>query len=138
MGMPIISYETQEQLDISLNEWQTRLGLQDWVIKAIIVEKTSDGEDDSGGLNTRLPVEKECVIEIKKGVTESYLGGIMIKKRPQELTLVHELLHCHFSVVNAPGTYECQIAYWYNHSLLDTMAKALIMAKYNITIDWFK
>jgi hypothetical protein len=78
-----MQFTSQKQLDESLKEWQERLGLSDWVIKAITVDKPSDGDSDTCGLNTRLPGEKECLIELKKGVIDSKFSGIVIKKRPR-------------------------------------------------------
>jgi hypothetical protein len=80
---PIMQFTSQEQLEESLKEWQERLGLRDWAIKAIIVDKPSDGDSYTCGLNTRLPGEKECLIELKKGVIDSKFSGIVIKKRPR-------------------------------------------------------
>lgn len=36
--MPIEVFENQEQLNQSLKEWQSRLFLNDWIIKAYICE----------------------------------------------------------------------------------------------------
>jgi len=56
-----------------------------------------------------------------------------------ELTLVHELLHCKFTLTDGmKDTAEGQFASDYEHMLVDQTAKSLLMTKYEINIDWFK
>jgi len=135
---PIKIFETDEQLQTSLKEWQERLFLNDWCIVAKMVDKCSDDEYGTSGLNTHLPIQKTAYIEILKDSCEMIEQKVFIGKQPQELVLVHELLHCKFSVLyNAQGTYEAKLAEYHDHSLLEEMAKSLIMAKYNLPFEWF-
>lgn len=130
---PIEFFENQAQLDEYLKEWQERLFLRDWHIKANFV----DGENIPGlaGQSDVSWVHNSGFIDIRK--KGQYPSG-MIHKQPQELTLVHELLHFKFMTIerNTPSIEE---VYWNEkqHQLLEQLAKALIMAKYNLDYDWF-
>lgn len=132
---PITQYENQQQLNESLKEWQTRLGLSDWIITAKVTEDF-----------TLVGMHGECVYN-----RVSRLASIHMKpyyklphdewmaKQPQEQVLVHELLHCIiFTCEEGDHTIELENYNICQHQILDQMATALIMAKYNITIDWFK
>jgi hypothetical protein len=67
------------------------------------------------------------------------LDDEIVGKQPQELVLVHELLHCKISILNNDiGTYEVDMTEYFYHSLLEQLAKSLIMAKYDLTFDYFK
>ena len=136
---PIKIYENDMQLQSSLKEWQARLFLDGWCITVELVDKCSADEYGTSGLNTHLPIQKTAYIEILKNSFEIIEQKVFIGKQPQELVLVHELLHCKFGVVyNAQGTYEAKIAEYHDHSLLEEISKSLIMAKYDLSFDWFK
>lgn len=137
MKEPIRVFKNKEQLDKSLKEWQDRLFLNDWTIKAVI-EKFSEDEEYFGGECIRLPVEKFALIRINKNDCFVELNGIKIAKRPQEMVLVHELLHCKYTFIEKDSSYESKTTYYIEHYLIEEMAKSLIMAKYNLSFDWFK
>jgi hypothetical protein len=133
---PIMVFKNQSQLTASLKEWQKRLGLNDWEIKAIIDDMD---ECPYRGVDcTHLAVEKSAIIRIHKDDCNIELRDIKVRKSPQELTLVHELLHCKMSILEHPNSAEGQSVYYIEHTAIEDIAKALIMAKYNITLDWFK
>ena len=60
----------------------------------------------------------------------------MILKQPMEQVLIHELLHFKFIAFDENSREEAvfEIA---QHQLIETLAKALFMAKYGLTPTWF-
>lgn len=137
---PITKFNSDTELQASLDEWQARLGLSDWIITAELVD-TIDEDDCAGGICDWLEIQKVARIRIAKNTCTFKLKGKDIGKAPAELLLVHELLHC---VIVTPTPcaggekFETVMTDAYFHSVVEQMAKALIMAKYNITLDWFK
>lgn len=137
MREPIMEYADQAELDASLAEWQDRLFLNDWIIKAAIVDKCADiNGKNCIATNTHNHDNKDAFIEIER-LSGDHEGHYC--KLPQEGSLVHELLHCKYcwfsyDEENADGC----VLNVYHHQQLEQMAKSLIMAKYGIGFDWFK
>lgn len=137
---PINQFLSQEQLDECLKEWQHRLGLSDWIIKARLIDTADDFErpgDDKSGECVCQPTNSCAAIRILNHKTETVSRWIL--KQPQEIVLVHELLHCKIDLLERKDE-TMESAFWNmsQHKLLEEIAKALIMAKYNLTLDWFK
>lgn len=132
---PIIEFETKEELDASLKEWQERLFLHDWIIQVQIKQKHELLENDCDGCVCCNWVRKSAKIELLEKECENPVEV----KFCQEKTLVHELLHC---VYFCPELDKPTIEEVYHdvkeHSIVEQLAKSLIMAKYNIPFDWFK
>lgn len=130
---PIEFFENQEQLNKYLKEWQERLFLRDWHIKAFF----ADGEQIPGlaGQSDVSWQNSTGFIDIRK---EGQFPEGAIEKQPQELTLVHELLHFKFMNMEKQNA-TIESVYWceMQHQLIEQLAKALIMAKYNLDYDWF-
>lgn len=133
--MPIEEFETEEQLQECLEWWQEKLFLTDWIIKAKIVSpdefKIKDYEVD--GENEFDLVNKCCIVRILK---KEYYGDRILKYCAESI-LVHELLHCKYNWLVCDNTYEGRYVDEMEHMLLEQMAKSLIMAKYNLTLDYF-
>ncbi|KAK9679527.1 hypothetical protein QE152_g39995 [Popillia japonica] len=88
------------------------------------------------GENHCEPVGKCSLIRILER-TEDMEGSIS-KSTYHECILVHELLHCHMNFLDVAEPSLEQVHYDVaEHALLETLAKSLIMAKYNIGFDWF-
>lgn len=135
MSEPIKVFESQEQLDACLKEWQERLFLTDWIIKAKVVPQCELSEGNAG--------ENESTHGIKCAVIKiAQLGELhdeCIMKCPMESTLVHELLHCYdIPIAYTDPTVEQVCHDSRQHQLLEQMSKSLIMVKYGIDFDWFK
>ena len=135
---PIIQFASQQQLDESLKEWQARLGLSDWVIKVNLC-KVLDNPFANGHCFSNY-IAKTAEINILKEPNEN--SGTNYIKFCAEETLVHELLHCVIYGSTIINENKCSISEQYMdtriHAELESLARAFIMAKYNITIDWFK
>jgi hypothetical protein len=106
-----------------LKEWQSRLDLTDWVIK--VKENVSPNDmqsQDSCGDCIGDTVHKTAIINI---MDEKDYGKRVIPF-DKEKTLVHELLHCKFAMIDDSGN---DIVDRYIHQLIEDLAKALVKAK---------
>ena len=107
-----------------LEEWQTRLGLQDWRIKLQDGCKPEDMilENVSGATQWTESV-KTAYIQI---LGEEYYPKDGVVGYDYEKTLVHELLHLKFSLVSS----ECDdLQERVMHQYIDDLARALVSAK---------
>jgi len=138
MSEPIMEFETQEQLDKCLAEWQERLFLTDWTIKVRFAEPEElkdENEIRLSGQNEFQIVNKCAVISLEKLNDDS---RSRIVKICHEQILIHELLHCKYNWIEPPYTAEGKYFDTLEHSLIEQMAKSLFMAKYNLPFSWFK
>ena len=136
---PIMQFESQEQLNASLKEWQDRLGLMDWIIKAKIIswhDFESPHAEDFAAEILQVNQSKSAEIHIRP---KEEIVVATVKKQPQEKGLIHELLHIRHFPERATWD-NIQSVAWEEtqHQNLDEIATAFIMAKYNITLDWFR
>jgi hypothetical protein len=128
---PIIEYKSQAELDSSLAEWQERLLLTDWIIRARFddtihayaeVAKVTDVQSAVISIH---PLD-----EVTEGRNTKYCA---------EKSLVHELLHLKFDLVDFDNPpIEAAVFSYTQHQKIEQMSKSLIMAKYGIGFDWFK
>ena len=132
---PIMEFTSIEQAYQCLQEWQERLFLQDWIIKINLVEPDDMNLKEVCGENVFCIEQKSCVIKILK---PEFYGDRIIKYCAEEI-LIHELLHCKYNWVERDYD-SIEVAYYdtLEHSLLEQMAKSLLMAKYNLSFDWFR
>jgi len=132
---PITAFKSNEELQTCLEWWQSKLGLQDWIIKSKLTNDLQDiGNHSEISFNV---VGKHAMIRIRP--YDSVEAGEWIAKQPQELVLVHELLHCLiYEIEKDTESIELIIYNQQQHQLIESMAKALIMAKYDIGLDYFR
>lgn len=138
MAEPIIEFKDEAQAHECMKEWQTRLFLDDWIVRLAILDQHEMPESDCDGYNHRFNTTKACKISIARKAKDD---AACLVKHCEELVLVHELLHCkpwltHYAE-NQGAMAGCFVEQ-HEHTMLDQMAKSLIMAKYNVTFDWFK
>lgn len=126
-------FGSKEELNTCLKWWQEKLFLTDWIIKARICEPCDFQNEDCMGENSFDMVNKCCVIRI---LDKKYYGD-RIMKYCAEKVLVHELLHCKYNWLANDGSYEGKYVDVTEHGLLEQMAKSLIMAKYDVNLDYF-
>ncbi len=111
-----------------LEEWQERLGLQDWVIILRYNCKREDLECENAVGETCWETTNKCA-RICIIRNEEY-GKESILEYDFEKTLVHELLHIKFALIDKDlNTYEGVVAEQARHQLIDDLARALVMAK---------
>ena len=111
-----------------LEEWQERLGLLDWAITLRINCQPEEMEEQNVcGETSWAQSIKAATIRI---ISEEVHGTDRILNYDFEQTLVHELLHLKFGILdNQNKTYESIVTYEVIHELIDDLARALVMAK---------
>lgn len=127
-------FESQEELNQYLKWWQEKLFLTDWVIKARISEPCDFADNGNMGENEFDIVNKCCVIRI---LDKKYYGDRIVKYCAEKV-LVHELLHCKYNWLANESSYEGKYVDVMEHGLLEQMAKSMIMAKYDLSLDYFE
>lgn len=132
MEKPIEEFTSKTMLNASLDEWKKALFLDDWIIKAIVCEPNELDEGNCGE-NEFDMVNKSCVIRI---LDKKYYGKRIMKYCAEKI-LVHELLHCKYNWLCPPDTMEGKYMDTLDHSLLEQMAKSLIMVKYGLGLEYF-
>lgn len=130
---PKLFFDTQAEMLDCLNEWKGRLALTDWWIAARICAADDMELDDCAGESEVQHVNRCGTINIRR---KEDLPDDTIIKQPQELTLIHELLHFKFVGFVEENREEAMFELQ-QHQLLEDMAKAMYMAKYNLKWDWF-
>lgn len=126
-------FSSKEELNACLKWWQEKLFLTDRIIKAKICEPCDFVDEGNMGENSFDMVNKCCVIRI---LDKKYYGD-RIMKYCAEKVLVHEPLHCKYDWIANETSYEGKYVDVMEHGLLEQMAKSLIMAKYNLSLDYF-
>lgn len=130
---PKLFFDTQKEMLDCLNEWKGRLALTDWWIAARICAAEDMKLEDCAGESEVQHINRCGLISIRR---KEDLPDDLIIKQPQEMTLIHELLHFKFVGFEEESREEAMYELR-QHQLLEDMAKALYMAKYNLKWDWF-
>jgi hypothetical protein len=142
MGEPTKIFHNLKEAYDCLAYWKKVLFLEHWIISIKLCEDDDEDliEDGEGGKalfgkNMFVMENNSCLIKIRKYSIEEEDS---IVKYSDELTLVHELLHLKYNWT-AKRTDSIEYIYYetLEHQLIEQMAKSLIMAKYNLTFDWF-
>ena len=130
---PKLVFDSEKELLECLEEWKRLLGLSDWHIVARICPKEDMTLPECAGESDVQFVNMCGLINILRAED---LPPDMILKQPMEQVLIHELLHFKFIAFDENSREEAvfEIA---QHQLIETLAKALFMAKYGLTPTWF-
>ena len=129
---PIVRFSNREEGMVCLREWQNLLFLNDWIIDLNLEDNWCE-HDQNLASNDYQPTLKTSIITMD---TKDHYG---MMKQPHELVLVHELLHLKFLFSeNAPETTEGGFFGMVEHMVIEEMARSLIMAKYDLTPEWFR
>lgn len=131
---PKMYIDTEEELIKLAKEWQARLLLSDWAIGFALVPCREMTDIEWAGESNVQFVNRCGTVSILR---KEDIPKDLICKQPMECVLIHELLHFKFMTLESSTLEGC---YWNEkqHQLLEDMAKALYMAKYNLQMDWFK
>ena len=133
---PIMEFESEVQLQLCIEEWKKILFLQDWVIKGKLVNELFSDEGDELAGNNNFQITNKCsLIQIVRANEDTKSRMV---KYCAEATLVHELLHCKYNWTEKRAD-SIEYVYYQNleHSLIEQMAKSLIMVKYQLPFEWF-
>ena len=130
---PKLVFDSEKELLECLEEWKRLLGLSDWHIAARICPKEDMKLPECAGESDVQFVNMCGLISILRAED---LPPDMILKQPMEQVLIHELLHFKFIAFDENSREEAvfEIA---QHQLIETLAKALFMAKYGLAPTWF-
>lgn len=130
---PKLVFDNEKEMLECLNEWKSILGLSDWQIAARICPKEDMELPDCAGESDVQFVNMCGLIKILRAED---LPPDMILKQPMEQVLIHELLHFKFISFDEKSREEAVFEI-VQHQLIETLAKALFMAKYDLTPTWF-
>ena len=111
-----------------LDEWKERLGLQEWAISFAINVPIKDLDENDGNVEYDTSLK---VARIKIAV-ENEDERNWVKYDFEEI-LIHELLHIKLGLIDLQEvrSYEQKLLTDTIHQLVEDIAQALIMAKYN-------
>lgn len=108
-----------------LKEWKERLDLNDWVIDLKDDCRVCDFTLNNCNGECEYDIVHKCAV-IRLLKEDEY--GERILPYDKEKTLIHELLHCKFALIDNSGN---DIVDRYIHQLIEDFAKALIKTKRN-------
>jgi len=136
---PIEYFQNDKEFQKCAKEWQHKLFLDDWFIKFELIEQeiyADDKESKLFGYCQKVWENHEAIIRIShiKDNKGTVTKGI------EELTLIHELLHCKLfplEVDEEHSSYEGLTLALQNHVHIEQLAKSLLMAKYNLDYNYF-
>jgi hypothetical protein len=124
MSNYIDKFDNVEQIKACAKFYIELLGLQDW---KIVFAHTDNFNEDWAGQCESVYAEKCARISIRKTIPDD-----LWFKQPQELTLIHELLHCKFPIQD-DGSLQGNLYYTIWHQILDDVARAIFNVRYNLT-----
>ena len=129
-------FDTLDELMNCFKKWQPRLGLSDWNIGLALLPAKEMDADDVAGWSEVQWVNRCGAIEIMR--KEDMPKDLLIKQ-VHECTLIHEMLHFKFFSLSVSKDSTVEEMYYdmSQHQLLEELARALFMAEYNLTPEWF-
>ena len=130
---PKMYFNSDAEMFACLEDWKQRLGLSDWWIACRICKAEDMKLEGVAGESEVQHVNRCGLISL---LCKEELPRDMILKQPHEQTLIHELLHFKFMMIDNES-YESMFLCESQHALLEDIAKALYMAKYNLGWSWF-
>lgn len=133
MLKPNLYIKDDNELQELTKEWQKRLGLSDWYIGVAFVSQEEMTDPNWGGESDVQWVNKVGTIKIVK---KEYIPKDLLIKQPQEEMLIHELLHFKFIAFDEKTREEACYEIM-QHQLIETLARALYSAKYNLNNKWW-
>lgn len=133
MNKPELYIKDEAQLEALTKEWQKRLGLSDWYIGVAFATQEEMSNPNWGGESDVQWVNKVGTIKI---VEKRFIPDDLLIKQPQEEMLIHELLHFKF-IAFEEKTREESCFEIMQHQLIETLARALYSAKYNLDKSWW-
>lgn len=137
---PIYDFEklpnTQEVLEERLRYWQHVLNLDHWIIEAHMVDGfKQDVENETITMGMNALTHQSCYADIAISRGEPPVG-----RKFDELTLVHELMHCVIPLFGSEeeGYFE-GVANMYTERQIELIARSLMKAKYGLEMkDFYK
>ncbi len=135
MIKPKLYFKDAKEAKELLEEWKERLFLRDWHIVLYFADEL---ENDYAGKNESDFLNITSIITMLTGRSLKIKLDGAVQKQPQEQILIHELLHSKImSYEQDHPTIEGVLHDTIQHQTIEQLAKALYMAKYNLSYDWF-
>ena len=136
---PIETFKSDEQFQSCCRDWQHKLFLDDWFIKFELTEDEISYEEELllDGICEFNFNNKEAKIKVFNG---KYKDVDNVVKQICELTIIHELLHIKLEYIrdiDILGSENDTLGKYIKHQATESMAKSLLMAKYNLDYDYF-
>lgn len=133
MTEPKLFFDSEKEMFDCLDYWQKRLGLSDWFIAARICGKKDMTIEDAAGESEVQHVNMCGTISLLR---KEDMPDDLLLKQAHEQVLIHELLH--FKFIAFDVTDRDRAVYEENqHQLIELLAKALFMARYDLSPNWF-
>ena len=109
-----------------LDEWTQRLGLKDWFItlETDVKEKDMPLKDSDGCISYT-----ESIKAARIQIISPLERGEALRPFDMELTLVHELLHIKFCLLERGDDWDNKLQLRLLHQMIDDIARALVEAK---------
>ena len=119
-----------------LRYWQHILNLDHWIIEAGLVDEIKNPCEEEGEritLGINMMTHESCYAQIAISKKEPPIG-----RKFDELTLVHELMHCVIPLFGSEDEgYHEGVANMYTERQVELIARALMRAKYNLRMEDF-
>lgn len=122
--MYIDRFKDVEEIKECAKYYVQLLGLQDW--KIIYKLQEPSNPDWSGECESIFEEKCACITIDNREHPDLWV------KSPQELTLIHELIHCKIELFENT-TYEGSLIELHYHTLIDDWARSIFYARYNLT-----
>ena len=129
-------FDNLDELMACFKKWQPRLGLSDWNIGLALLPRVEMDDENVAGWSEVQWVNRCGLIEILR--KEDMPKDLLIKQ-VHECTLIHEMLHFKFFSLGIDKGNSVEETFYdmSQHQLLEELARALFMAEYNLTPEWF-
>lgn len=140
MEKPVIVFNNDGQLNEYIRLWKPYLFLHHFAVSGSLAKevKMDDSDDLLAGKNSFQIVLGTANIELldMRGYTQKQIDEHMVTCS-QELTLIHELLHCKMNFMAPPYTLEGKYYDVMGHRDLELMARTIFMCAYHLPNDWW-
>ena len=120
----IDKFENVSQIRECAKYYIELLGLQDWKIR--FIHNVPCDEENAGECESISAEKCACITIDNREHTNLWF------KQPQELTLIHELLHCKMLMPAKDGLDGVVVEQYY-HTLIDDWARSVFFARYGLT-----
>lgn len=144
---PIERFKNVDEMIACAKEWEKIMMLDNWSIKYELLDSLMDNDDEPiGGVCRRDPIYQAAHIKLHRDVTkdpkfdEDFPHGNTIRYNHEHI-LVHEMCHISVDVFSSVPRNTIENAFYMDngsHRLVEVMTRSLLMARYGLTIDWFR
>lgn len=129
---PTCHFKNESEFKMAAEKWKHILQLDNWCIYAELARLPELMPDTFGTCDVNHAARTAHIVIKASPIS-------MFPRWCEELTLVHELMHCIVIVPEEDSeTIEGALYTMQQERLVETMAKSLLMARYNVDMNWFQ